>query len=168
MELLLARYSSDENATLGLIFVEGSGNGWDLKCFTCEDEYRQDKIRGETRIPAGRYEVTLRTEGGMHGRYGARFPQMHHGMLWIRNVPDFEWIYFHIGNDEDDTYGCVLWGMDRRERERTVQNSRRAYEILYPLISDRLLDGYAVHLNVIDLDQGFIGSLGGRIEGETS
>jgi len=35
-------------------------------CFGLEDEYREDKVAGETRIPSGTYQVALRKEGGFH------------------------------------------------------------------------------------------------------
>ena len=68
----------------------------------------------ETRIPAATYRITLRDEGGMTGRYAKRFPEFHRGMLWLRDVPGFEWIYIHLGNTDDHTSGCILVGRQPR------------------------------------------------------
>jgi Family of unknown function (DUF5675) len=151
VELDLWRYSGGEVSTLGLLFE--TTNTRELICFTCEDAYQVTKIAGRTRIPAGRYEITLRTEGGMHARYSRAFATMHKGMLWIRNVPGFVWVYLHVGNDADDTEGCVLVGMDRDERSRRVLRSREAYRLLYPRIVAAIEAGERVWINVRDLDR---------------
>lgn len=95
---------------------------------TLEDEYRARKVPGETSIPAGIYEIRLRTEGGMHQKYARRFP-WHVGMLWLQDVPGFEWIYIHIGNDDDDTDGCILVGETRGPD--WIGESVKAYTRLY-------------------------------------
>jgi len=44
MKLELKRFSGQSDTTLGLMFVDG-----EFECFTLEDEYRADKVKGETR-----------------------------------------------------------------------------------------------------------------------
>ncbi|NIP88730.1 MAG: hypothetical protein GWN84_03285, partial [Gammaproteobacteria bacterium] len=39
-----------------------------------------------------------------------RFADIHEGMLWIREIPNFEWVYLHCGADHEDTAGCPLLG----------------------------------------------------------
>jgi len=152
MELEALRFSSGEEATLGLL-LDITGSASEFLCFTLEDQYREGKVAGETRIPAGRYEITLRTVGGKHAKYGARYPDMHKGMLWVRNVPNFEYILIHVGNDDDDTEGCLLVG------DTAVQNitgrgmiggSGNAYQRIYPLIADRLAAGEQVFITYTD------------------
>lgn len=64
MELEILRYRGKPDASLGLLF--GVTDTRELLCFTLEDEAREEKVRGKTRIPAGgRYRILLRTEGGM-------------------------------------------------------------------------------------------------------
>ncbi len=151
MELELWRYSGGEKATLGFLMLN-RGDTWENLCFTCEDEHRAEKVRGETRIPEGRYEIRLRTEGGFHPRYLTRYPRMHKGMLWLQDVPGFSWIYIHPGNDEDDTNGCILVGWGRNEMARTLSQSRRAYEYVYPIIANAIETGERVWIRVCDLD----------------
>ena len=55
MELTHRRFKSDSNSTIGLLSIDCM-----FECFVCEDEYRSVKVKGETRIPAGRYEIKLR------------------------------------------------------------------------------------------------------------
>jgi len=144
------RYSSDDQSTLGSLMLP-NGTGWEMLCFTLEDRYRPPgaKVPGSTRIPAGRYRLTLRTEGGMHARYALHYPGMHRGMLWLRDVPDFEWVYLHVGNHEDDTAGCPLLGEYRNEQARTVGASRTAYRRVYPILAT----GEDVWLTIRDLDR---------------
>jgi len=105
MRLKLQRYSDNGESTLGLFYIDNQ-----FKCYTLEDGFRKEKVPGETRIPSGVYEVTLRTEGGMHERYLKKFPGFHKGMIWLRNVSNFEYVLIHIGNSSDDTNGCILVG----------------------------------------------------------
>ena len=100
MELRVIRYCSREDFTLGMLMEDRT-----FLCYTLEDEHREEKVSAETRIPAGRYRITLRTVGGFHKRYAEKFPNMHKGMLWVRDVPNFEYILIHIGNTDEHTAG---------------------------------------------------------------
>jgi len=104
MKLTLLRFSSGPDDSLGLLYM-----GPQFQCFTLEDEMRLEKVPQETRIPAGVYTLELRKAGTLHQKYKARYP-WHEGMVWVRNVPGFQWIYFHVGNHESDTAGCILVG----------------------------------------------------------
>lgn len=132
MIIRVDRYLSTNDATLSRIYIDGVA-----ECFALEDEHRVPKVPGETRIPAGSYRVTLRTEGGFHERYKLKFgPTFHKGMLWVRDVPGFEYILIHIGNTDEDTAGCLLVGQGRDELHMTVINSTAAYKALYPKVVD--------------------------------
>lgn len=154
MELEIWRYKSDKDSTLGqLMLLEVIG--WRLLGFICEDAKRKKKIRGKTRIPAGRYEIKLRNAGGMVRRYNFKFAaQNHRGMLHLQNVPGFRWVYIHVGNDEDDTDGCPLIGMGRDEDALTVSNSVRCYRKIYGRIADAIENHVeGVWITVRDLDR---------------
>jgi len=90
MNITLQRINRGTDSTIGSLFI-GAGAGLYFHSFTCEDEQRNIKVRNETRIPAGRYEIKLRTEGGFHAKYSNRYPKTHKGMLWLQDVPNFEW-----------------------------------------------------------------------------
>ena len=138
MKLEVLRYQSGKDSTLSLLFDASDGQRIFL-CYGLEDEYRVEKVRGETRIPAGLYELVLRTEGGHHKRYAQKFPDFHKGMLWVRSlepdreVPNFKWILWHIGNDDDDTDGCLLLGSTPTEDMRVLR-STKAYKRVYKYI----------------------------------
>lgn len=145
MKLALDRTYHGVHTTLGMLWLDGAP-----LCFTLEDERRDQKVPGETRIPEGTYALALRREGGMHKGYAAEFPDMHKGMLWLKNVPGFDWIYLHVGNTERDTAGCPLVGLTAETRggEFTIGRSRDAYRKLYPLVAAELLAGRAVEISV--------------------
>jgi len=84
MKIKLIRYNSQRDYTNGLLFVNDR-----FECYTLEDEYRSIKVFGETRIPEGTYNIELRTVGGKNEKYKRKFPDMHKGMLWIKEVPGF-------------------------------------------------------------------------------
>ena len=146
MNLRLQRFSSGVDDTLGVLFQDDQ-----FICFTLEDEYRTQKVYGETRIPDGTYEVRLRNFGGFHERYSQRFPEFHIGMLWLQNVPNFENILIHIGNKDDDTAGCILVG-DTCQQNITesgfIGNSTSAYKRIYPAIARAIRGGEQVWIEV--------------------
>lgn len=154
MELEVIRISSEKDSTLGVLF-NVTNEKREFLCYTLEDEYREQKVMHETRIPSGTYEITLRTVGGFHARYSERFPTIHKGMLWIRDVPGFEWILIHCGNDDDDTSGCLLLGNTQRENVESdgfVGSSAAAYRRIYPPIAKAIENGECVEITYIDFD----------------
>lgn len=138
MNIIVNRFESDADATISLVSLDGA-----FLCFGLEDEYREDKIVGETRIPAGTYHVGLRTEGGFHQRYAARFGDLHHGMLHIKNVPGFTFILIHCGNTDEDTAGCLLvgTGCESRPGNKSISSSVAAYKEIYPQLWRDARDG---------------------------
>jgi len=150
MELTVVRYSSQSESTLGLFLINGT-----FAAYTLEDEFREKKVMGETRIPNGLYKVELRTEGSHHDRYKAKFPEFHKGMLHVTNVPGFKWILIHIGNTDDDTAGCLLLGessISNINDEGRIGNSTSAYKRVYPIIADAITRGEDVFISYRILD----------------
>ena len=151
INLVLERYAYGDDSTLGKLW-RVTDDGRDLQCFTLEDEEREEKVPGETSIPIGTYEIKLRTEGGMHEKYLRKFMELpHQGMLHLQNVPDFQWVYLHVGNTDDDTSGCPLVGQIPHVGamgEFAVYQSTAAYRALYPTLAGPLSDGERVVLQV--------------------
>ncbi len=132
-------------------------------CFVLEDEGRNRKVFGQTRIPAGRYRLTLRTNVAppgqkktFHQRYLDRFGDRHKGMIEITGVPTHTAVLIHIGNKETETAGCQLPGttpiMEIKNGwpEYRVGNSTGAYWKVYELVVPTLLAGGDVWLEVED------------------
>ena len=150
MKLEVLRFNSSDDFTTGLLF-DVTDNVRSFLCYTLEDEARTEKKWGETRIPAGTYKLTLRSEGGFHTRYLAKFgAEFHKGMIYVNEVPNFQYILWHIGNDDDDTAGCLLVG--KTSQDNFIGNSTTAYKEIYPPIRDAILSGEEVSVNYIDYD----------------
>ena len=140
MELLVDRYNSESDYTDGLLFID-----CEFECYTLEDEGRNIKVYGETRIADGRYKIEFRTEGGFNERYKGKF-DFHKGMLWVKDVPNFEYILIHIGNDDDDTAGCLLVGSTADKDKGFIGASGNAYKDMYPKVASALLSGEDVYI----------------------
>jgi Family of unknown function (DUF5675) len=151
MQLRVDRVESDGESTLGRLHIDGV-----VECWTLEDQFRRGpKVKGETRIPAGKYQLKLREEGGFHIKYLEKYgPEWHRGVLHVTNVPGFEFILIHVGNSHDDTEGCLLVGQGQSKVDgfHYVTSSRQAYEALYPKVRDALLGGATVEIEYVDLD----------------
>lgn len=102
MELKVIRSVFNERSTLGKLFLNDA-----FFAFTCEDKVRRldgdcsKKIRNETAIDKGRYEVVL--------SFSNRFQKY---LPLLLNVSCFEAIRLHGGNTEADTEGCILIGAE--------------------------------------------------------
>ena len=126
MKLEVQRFSSQSNSTLGMLFdVTGTPK---FLCYTLEDEFRENKVSGETRIPSGTYNVTLRTEGGFNERYTEKFGA---------------------------SAGCLLVGDSQTQnitKNGFIGSSTDAYKRVYPQIADVLVNGGEVCITYVDYD----------------
>ena len=66
------------------------------------EEIKRIKVKGDTCIPYGTYNVTI--------TYSPRFKK---NLPLINNVKGFEGIRIHSGNTPQDTEGCLLLGFNR-------------------------------------------------------
>lgn len=106
MTLRVIREPSLNNATLGVLFVNGH-----FQCFTLEDQIREIpgetveswKMPGQTAIPQGRYRVLVTPSQ----RFQRPLPI-------LLDVPGFTGVRIHAGNTITDTEGCILVGQDRQ------------------------------------------------------
>lgn len=140
MNLTLVRYEDTGKLTFGKLFING-----EFYCHTLEDTFRSKKIKHETRVPRGTYEIGLRLSPRFSPKYG-------HEMLWVKDVPDFEWILIHKGNSDKDTSGCILVGTARLKDEM-ITGSKLAYDRLYPLLADKIKKGDNVTITICDFDR---------------
>ena len=156
MKYEVLRVSSQKDSTSGLLFEVNNGKRTFL-CYTLEDEQRDVKVWGETRIPAGIYKLGLRTEGGFHNRYLSRYgADFHKGMIWVLDVPGFEWILWHSGNTDENTAGCLLLGNSQEsnlvKKDGFIGASRDAYKLVYPRVLAAIESGLNVEVEYIDYD----------------
>ena len=139
MKLDVVRTQFGKDATNGMLFVDGV-----FEAFTLEDEVRDKKIKGETAIPLGEYEIKLRTVGGFHSKYTSKYgAAFHKGMLELQNVPNFQYILIHTGNTDSHTAGCLLIGETQQDLDKGkdgfVGGSGDAYKKFYPKVRDALI-----------------------------
>lgn len=160
MTLHLKRFYDGPDETPGILYIPGT-----FPTFIVEDEKQAVKVPGETRIPAGRYRLALRTEGTHHERYAKKFPGMHKGMIHLLDVPNFLWILYHIGNMTSHTDGCLLAGLgihyDTQGRVRTL-DSEVAYVRTYPMIASAI-EKEDTYIVITDPDQ-FIPVVGKTVD----
>tara|TARA_R110002020_G_scaffold144896_1_gene318089 strand:- start:1495 stop:1953 length:459 start_codon:yes stop_codon:yes gene_type:complete len=145
MNLEVIRFSSGTDSTNGILLNKTNN---EFLAYTLEDEYRSEKVYGETRIPNGTYKLGLRKVGGYHAKYAKRFSDFHIGMLHVLDVPNFEYILIHCGNTDEHTAGCLLVG-DSQENNQITKNgfigkSTQAYKRIYPRIAEAIECGEQV------------------------
>jgi len=156
MKYEVLRISSGKDATSGLLF-EVSQNKRTFLAYTLEDEQRDVKVWGETRIPAGTYKLKLREEGGFHNKYLNKYGNtFHKGMIHVQDVPGFEYILWHTGNTDEHTAGCLILGNtqtnNRIAKDGFVGNSVDAYKFVYSRVAAAIEAGISVEVEYIDYD----------------
>ena len=114
VNLLLIRDTFTKESTIGRLFINGESF-----CDTLENPWL-DNQRNVSCIPEGQYKVRLRLP-----RESATRDYLH---LLVQDVPNRDWILFHIGNTAKDTSGCILVGNGRKQN--VVENSRLAMDLV--------------------------------------
>ena len=140
-----------EDSSYGVIFLEGK-----QLCFVIEDEAREVKVKGETRIGSGRYEIKFRKESTpLTKKYRTKFPDWFTHHLELQEVYNFTNVYIHLGNFERNTNGCLIVnkGVSEVNGEYQGSNSVGAYTELYKLIADTLNKGEEVYIDIKDEHQ---------------
>jgi len=113
MNFILQRFSDNRTSTLGILLkkvVFGTDYKTVLQAYTLEDESRDVKMSGETRIPAGVYELGINAaDTPLTLKYRKKYSWFKYH-IEVKNVPGFKGIYIHVGNVDDNTDGCILLG----------------------------------------------------------
>ena len=157
MELnyILQRISDNRESTIGSLHKISTNlvlMGW-----TLEDEFREVKVKKETRIPAGRYEIVInRADTPLTLKYRARYNwfQFH---LMLKDVPGFTGIYFHVGKNDEWTDGCITMGNtvnNNTIKDGEIGDSVECYRKFYTELYDHLdykFDGKYVNKSLIDV-----------------
>jgi len=145
-EIYLKLLKENHNSTISVLTIDDSNS-----CFVLEDGYNKVKVKGQTRIPAGRYRLKFRTEGGHHIKYKRMYPEWHRGMIELQDVPNYKYILIHIGNYVKDTDGCLLVGKSYQLNLKTgsyeVLGSTLTYAKIAHLLTDMMEDN-RIFINV--------------------
>lgn len=151
--LTVLRYIDDGETTLGLIFLRNK-----FFAYTLEDTHRDEKIRGKTRISAGVYTLGYSPVDPSQSRitrdYLRDFQPWFTRHLHLKNVPEFEGIYIHVGNFHENTDGCLLIadGVMAGTSRKSLQSSRDAYRRFYKIIAALLDSNEQVNIQILNED----------------
>lgn len=135
MKLTLKRINKTEKYTEGILYING-----ERFCSTIEDtdrgltnemsitEIQSKKVYGETAIPKGTYQITLDVVSPkFKDRSWATFCE---GKLpRLLDVPGFEGVLIHVGNEASNSLGCLLVG--QKTKNGWVSNSTQTFKDLY-------------------------------------
>jgi hypothetical protein len=130
MEIDLRRVELSAICTIGELYVDG-----EFVCYTLEDAVRDQKIPGETAIPAGRYQVIL--------TWSPRFRRI---LPLLVDVPGFEGVRIHPGNTAADTEGCILVGKVRGAA--AVFQSIAAFDALFLKLEAATIVGREIWITI--------------------
>lgn len=119
MKLLLKRIALRESYTIGKLYIDGT-----YFCDTCEDRVRdinkdgdlndvgEGKVYGQTAIPYGTYQVTLDVQSPKYSQRAA-YAWCKGYLPRLVDVPHFDGILIHSGNDATHSAGCILVGENK-------------------------------------------------------
>lgn len=119
MKLLLKRIALRESYTIGRLYIDGT-----YFCDTCEDKVRDNnrdgdlddigegKVYGKTAIPYGTYRVVMNVQSPKYSQRAA-YAWCKGYLPRLVNVPHFEGILIHSGNDATHSAGCILVGENK-------------------------------------------------------
>lgn len=144
----LLRYTDDGETTIGLLYIDKK-----FYCYTLEDAFHAQKIPGQTRIPAGSYQLGLRKEiTPLTEKYRERYPEWFTFHLELLNVPNFTSIYIHSGGDHTDTEGCILVSdsLSTSDAQTFLTNSRNTFKTMYKFLSAHLDNNKKIMIKVQD------------------
>lgn len=125
------RFLHHPDCEIGRVYING-----EYLCFSIEDASRTTKIKGETCIPLGLYPLST--------RFSPRFSKAYnHDMIWVQNVPGFDFILIHWGNTISDTEGCLIIGdkIGVINQKDAVLNSRATYLKFYDRVINQIKAG---------------------------
>jgi hypothetical protein len=138
MKLTLKRIALKDSYTIGRLYIDGK-----YFCDTCEDVVRdlnrdgdlndagEGKVYGKTAIPYGRYEITMKVQSPKYSQR-ASYAWCKGYLPRLINVPHFDGILIHSGNDETHSYGCLCVGENKVKGQ--VINSMATLKRLIPIL----------------------------------
>lgn len=141
MKLTLKRIARKEGYTIGKLYIDDA-----YFCDTLEDKDRgleqampldmikRIKVKGETAIPVGTYELSMRHISPKYSRKKA-FAFTGGVMPRLLNVPGYEGVLIHSGNTAADSEGCILVGENKAVGK--VLNSMATFKALWSVLNQR-------------------------------
>lgn len=146
MNFILQRISDNGESTIGNLFLKGDPKHT-LFSFTIEDQAQKVKVKSETRIPAGFYELKINAQDTPLTKKhrtaynnGELIPWFKYH-IEISNIPGFTSVYVHSGITDDHSAGCLLLvdtinnnqiEVNDKVGARSLQAVKRFYLKTYP------------------------------------
>ena len=143
MELRLERKYRNNNYCIDKLYINGKyfsdvleDPDRELTDTMSLEEIKKIKIKGNTCIPYGTYNITI--------TYSPRFKK---NLPLLNNVKGFDGIRIHSGNKPQDTEGCLLPGFNKVKGQ--VIDSRVTTDKLIAQIQQALNKGEKVTITII-------------------
>lgn len=152
MELILKRRFKGLKYTIGSLFINN-----EYFCDTIEDidryldssmsleDIKNIKVYGETAIPYGTYKIDMNTISSKFKDrtwakpYGGKLPR-------LLNVKGFDGVLIHVGNNEQDTLGCLIVGENKLKGK--VINSTITFNNLMDRLLESHIAGEEIHITI--------------------
>ena len=159
MELKLKRTARKEKYTIGHLYMKDRQNGqWVFLCDTIEDKDRRldqsmseaniakIKVKHQTAIPTGKYEIDMNTVSGTFVKKplykdfcGGKVPR-------LKYVKGFSGILIHSGTDQNSSSGCIIVGENKVVGR--VINSWATFKRIYMILKRAHSNGERITLTV--------------------
>lgn len=152
MELFLERKYKKSNYTIGKLYINGKyfsntieDKDRNLNSNMPESQIKGLKVYGETAIPTGTYTIDMNTispkfkDRSWAKPYGGKLPR-------LLNVKGFEGVLMHVGNTCQDSYGCVLMGLNTKKG--MVTNSTEYFHKLMKELLAAKLKGEEIKITI--------------------
>jgi len=159
MKLKLIRTAKKPKYTIGHLYRQDKENGqWVFVCDTIEDKDRgldqsmteaniaKIKVKHQTAIPTGRYEIDMTTVSGTFIKKplykdfcGGKVPR-------LKYVKGFSGILIHSGTDQDSSSGCIIVGENKVVGK--VINSWATFKRIYMVLKRAHSNGEKITLTV--------------------
>jgi len=154
MKLTLHRKYKLPTYTIGKLYIDNK-----YFCDTIEDKdrgLRQDmpieqikkiKIKNETAIPTGTYEITLNVVSPKYSQIPWYYTNLRHGRVpRLLDVPCWEGVLIHTGNTAADSSGCILVGYNKEKGK--VLDSRNTLKKLYAEMMNAYIRGENISIEI--------------------
>lgn len=109
-QLILQRLGQDINSTTGILMTAvniGEFARGEALCFILEDIFREVKVKGKTRFPAGLVRLTKVKASNILNKMRRWYPELP-WIVGIEGVANYSLLRIHTGVEEDHTEGCPL------------------------------------------------------------
>jgi len=153
MRIEVERRWKKETYTIGRLYVDGV-----YFCNTLEDKSRglkqtdstffikQRKVYGETAIPTGTYKVAMNVTSPKYAAVAWYWQLCRGKMPRLLDVPGFEGILIHPGNNALDTLGCILVGKNTKVGQLT--ESKATFKALYKEMEKAVKEGEDILITI--------------------